>query len=145
MAALGKAALGTDLETVATRPWPLQLLPPLPRCLLPQNFYLNASAGTAVSASVRISQMDLLQRDTNSWLCLHFLGCPGFLRTPKPNKTLSLKQYVRCYHSPFQGGFMNIHPEKSRSPRVALNYTGSFWSVESPKPLGWRLLKVSQR
>lgn len=40
---------------------------------------------------------------------------------------------------------MNIHPEKSRSPRVALNYTGSFWSVESPKPLGWRLLKVSQR
>lgn len=116
-----------------------------PQMLLPPNFYVNASGVSAVSALAKISQMDLLQRDTNSWLCLHFRGCPGFLRTLKPNKTFSRKQYVRGHHSPFHGAFMNIHLEKSRSSRVALNYRSNFWSVESPKLLGWRLLKVPQR
>lgn len=95
-------------------------------------------------SSAKISQMDLLQRDTNFWLCLNFLCCPRFLRS-KRNQTLSLKQYVRGHHSPFHGGFMNIHPEKSRKPRQALNHRSNLWSVESPKTLGWQLFQVSWR
>lgn len=98
-----------------------------------------------LSSSAKISQMDLLQRETNFWLCLNFLCCPRFLRTTKPNQTLSLKQYVRGHHSPFHSGFMNSHPEKSRSPRVALYYRSNLSSVESLKTLGWRLFKVSGR
>lgn len=57
-----------------------------PQMLLPPNLYVNASGVSAVSASAKTSQMDPLQRDTSSWLCSHFRGCPGFSEHSKQTK-----------------------------------------------------------
>lgn len=86
--ALGEPALGTDLEILTTRPWSLQLFSLFHKCLVSWNLDLDTSDMSAVSASAKILQMDLLPRDTNSWLYLKCLCCSRLLRKTKQNPSL---------------------------------------------------------
>lgn len=71
------------------------------------------------------------------------------LQIAQKNKTksLSLKQYVRCHHSPFSWELYVYLPREEQKPQEAPNHRRSnLWSVESPETLGrWLLLKVSWR